>query len=251
MGPVGHTGSSYCLEGSQLNLSTEHFPISCSLRPRLEEAIAKEEEREIDHVMPVEELLTYLKTPHDLDLSPYVDLLHQTEEMGDPSVPGAEHSVILRWIGDALHNYEQRFPVEEPLASSIRRLRPLIAAVALTDPDFMQPDVHPLHQLLDTIHERSVGWQSTLGRAGDNLQKQVDNAVDGALKWFDDQSLDLAPVCGEFLESAERDRSRAARMSQRAVDKELGGIRTVAVKKRSGKHDQQHDGRICGTTGNM
>jgi Protein of unknown function (DUF1631) len=228
---VGHAFRGNYLEGYKLKLSTENFPISCSLRPQFEEAIEKAARGNNEHVMSLEELLAYLKTPHDLDQPPYVDILHQTEEMGDPSLPGPEHSVTLRWIGEALLNYEKRFPVEEPLASSIRRLKPLVAAVALVDPDFMQPDVHPLHQLLDAIQERAVGWQSTLGRAGANLQKQVDTAVEGALGWFENQSMDLSPICAEFLDAAERDRSRAVRMSQRVVDKELGRIRTVAVKK--------------------
>jgi hypothetical protein len=219
------------LEGHQLKLSTENFPISCSLRPQFEEAIEKEARRNNEHVMPLQDLVAYLKTPHDLDLPPYVDLLHQTEVMGDPSVPGPEHSVILRWISEALLKYEQRFPAEEPLASSIRRIKPLAAAMALVDPDFLQPDVHPLHQLLDVMQERAVGWHASLGRAGDNLRKQVDTAIEGALQWFDDQTIDLAPICAEFMDAAERDRSRAVRMSQRVVATELGRIKTVAVKK--------------------
>jgi len=183
------------------------------------------------HHMSLDELLGYLRNPGDLDLTPFADLLSQTEEMGDPALPSPEHTAILRWIGEAMHQFEQRFPLEEPLASQVRRLKPLAAAIALTDPDFMQPDVHPLHQLLDTIHERAVGWQARLGRAGVVLEKQVATAVEGALSWFGNRTVDMEAVCADFIAAAERDQARAQRMSRRVVEAELGRVKTAAAKR--------------------
>lgn len=218
-------------EASNLKLAAEHFPISCSLRKQLEGDIAKGSRKGNDPVMPVEDLLEYLKKPADLDLTPYADLLNQTEAMGDPALPSWEHTVILRWFGEAWHFYEQRFPLEEPLKSSIRRLKPLAATFAIVDPDFMQPDVHPLHQLLDGIQERAVGWQASLGRAGANLERQISTAIDDALRWFDDKDTDLSEICSEFLQAAERDIDRAQRMSQRVIDTELGKQKTANAKR--------------------
>ena len=183
--------------------------------------------------MSLEELIGYLRNPRDLDLTPYADLLSQTEEMGDPALPSREHTSLLRWVGEAMHHFEQRFPLEEPLASQVRRLKPLAAATALLDPDFLQPDVHPLHQLLDAIQERAVGWQSRLGRAGQLLEEQVTSAIDEALEWFDDDSTDLAGVCAAFLAAAERDQARAQRMSRRVVETETGRVRTNAARRES------------------
>ena len=227
---VGLPASFNYQEACNLKLAAEHFPISCSLRMQLEETIAKGSRNGNDPIMPVEDLLGYLKNPSDLDLTPYADLLNQTEAMGDPALPSWEHTVILRWFGEAWHFYEQRFPLEEPLTSTIRKLKPLAATFAITDPDFMQPDVHPLHQLLDSIQERAVGWQASLGRAGANLERQIATAVDDALRWFEDDSTDLSAICSDFLHAAERDHDRARRMSQRVIDTELGKQKTATAK---------------------
>lgn len=215
-----------------MKLTSEHFPISCSLQQAVQAAFAGTAGAEDNPTMQLEELLGYLRNPKDIDLTPYADLLGQTEQMGDPALPSQEQTATLRWIGEAVHQFEKRFPLEEPLASQVRRLKPLAASIALVDPDFHQPDAHPLHQLLDSIQERAVGWQSRLGRAGIVLEKQVSAAVEAALQWFDDQSVDLAAICAEFLANAERDQSRAQRMSRRVVETELGRMKT-----RTAKHD--------------
>ncbi|MDZ7783706.1 MAG: DUF1631 family protein [Halioglobus sp.] len=215
-----------------MKLTSEHFPISCSLQQPVQEAFAGAAGADDNPTMQLEELLGYLRNPKDLDLTPYADLLGQTEQMGDPALPSQEQTATLRWIGEAVHQFEKRFPLEEPLASQVRRLKPLAASIALVEPDFHQPDAHPLHQLLDSIQERAVGWQSRLGRAGMVLEKQVSAAVEAALQWFDDQSVDLTAICAEFLANAERDQSRAQRMSRRVVETELGRIKT-----RTAKHD--------------
>lgn len=185
----------------------------------------------LDGDMPLEDLLTYLRDPQDLELTPYADLLNRMEAIGDPAVPSKEQTAVLRWVGEAAHYYEQRFPIEEPLASTIRRLKPLAAAMALTDPDFMQPDVHPLHQLLDCIQERAVGWQARLGRVGSNLEKQILAAVEEALQWFDEPNTNLAGICADFIEASERDKERALRMSSRVIDTERGKAKNAAAKR--------------------
>lgn len=184
-----------------------------------------------DGDMAMQDLLSYLRNPQDLDLTPYADLLNRIEAIGDPALPSREQTVILRWLGEAAHYYEQRFPIEEPLASTIRRLKPLAAAMALTDPDFMQPDVHPLHQLLDCIQERAVGWQARLGRVGSNLEKQILAAVEEALEWFDNRDTNLAGICADFIEASERDKERALRMSGRVIDTERGKAKNAAAKR--------------------
>lgn len=214
-----------------MKLTAEHFPISCSLETLVEETFGSGSKGDLAQEMPLEELLGYLRKPVDLDLTPYADLLSQTEEIGDPSLPSPRETAILRWVGEAMHHFEQRFPLEEPLASQVRRLKPLAAAIAIVDRDFLQPDVHPLHQLLDTIQERAVGWQSRLGRAGTVLEQQVATAVDGALEWFDNDKTDLSAVCAEFLAAAERDQSRAERMARRVVETEMGKVKTAGAKR--------------------
>ena len=87
-----------------MKLTAKHFPISCSLEPLVLEAFGSGSKTDLAQEMPLEELLGYLRKPTDLDLTPYADLLSQTEEIGDPSLPSARETAILRWVGEALHH---------------------------------------------------------------------------------------------------------------------------------------------------
>ncbi|MCB1704784.1 MAG: DUF1631 family protein [Halioglobus sp.] len=183
------------------------------------------------HPMQHHELLGYLKNIDNFSLSPWVALAEQTEAIGDPATPSREEIAILRWLGKALELWEKQSPLEGRVAAQVRRLKPLAAALAVTDPSFLQPGAHPLHQLLDNIQARAIGWQARLDRVGTILEQQVTRAVDESRKWFDNPSTDLAAVCAEFASTAERDQARAQRMIQRVVEAEAGKAKTAAAKR--------------------
>ncbi len=182
------------------------------------------------HPMQLDELLQYLKNIDNFNLSPWVAIVGQTEAIGDPATPSREQIAILRWLGKALELWEKQFPLEGRLAAQVRRLKPLSAALAITDPSFMQPGAHPLHQLLDNVQARAIGWQSRLDRVGVILEQQVTRAVDQSREWFDSNSINLAGICAEFSAAAERDHARAQRMVQRVVETEAGKVKTAAAK---------------------
>ncbi len=98
---------------------------------------------------------------------------------------------ILQWAGIAFEDWEKRFPLEPPLCSQLRRLKPLAATLALIDPDFLTPGGHPLHRVLDNLQLAAVGWQASLGRAGQALENALVSAVEEALTWFDTRDTDL------------------------------------------------------------
>jgi len=187
------------------------------------------------HPMELDELLGYLKNIDNFNLSPWVAVAGQTEAIGDPATPSREQVAILRWLGKSLEIWEKQFPLEGRLAAQVRRLKPLSAALAIVEPWFMQPGAHPLHQLLDNIQARSIGWQSRLDRTGSVLEQQVTKAVDQARSWFDNKYIDLADICNEFTAAAERDQARAQRMVQRIIDTEAGKIRTGAAKQEAAR----------------
>jgi hypothetical protein len=187
------------------------------------------------HPMHIDELIEYLKKVDNFSLSPWVAVVGQTEALGDPATPSREHVAILRWLGKALELWEKQFPLEGRLAAQVRRLKPLSAAVALVDPRFMQPGAHPLHQLLDSIQARAIGWQARLDRVGAVLEQQVTKAVDDSRKWFDSRSIDLDSVNTEFTAAAERDRGRTQRMVQRVVEAEAGKAKTAAAKQEAAR----------------
>jgi Protein of unknown function (DUF1631) len=187
------------------------------------------------HPMPLDELLDYLKNIDNFSLSPWVALAAQTEAIGDPATPSREQVAVLRWLGKAIELWEKQSPLEGRVAAQVRRLKPLSAALALTDPDFLQPGVHPLHQLLDNIQSRAIGWQARLDRVGAVLEQQVTKAVEESRVWFDSPAVNLASICAEFTAAAERDQARAQRMIQRVVEAEAGKVKTAAAKQEAAK----------------
>ena len=234
----GHSGAAVDVpdcadnrEASPLKLGAEHIPFRCSLRELVLDRYAEPSSADdAAHAMQMEELLEYLKNADSFDLSPWAYVVGQTELMGDPAVPSREQAATLKWVGNALQLWEKQFPLEEPLAAEIRRLMPLSASLAIIDPIFLQPGAHPLHQLLDTIGDRAIGWQSRLDRVGNILQQQITKAVDQSRAWFENQSTDLVEISNEFSAAAERDQARAQRMVQRVVETELGKVKTTAAK---------------------
>lgn len=148
---------------SPLKLGAEHVPFPCSLRElvldRYGEPVGVGAHA---HPMDRADLLEYLGNIDNFSLSPWVALSGQTEAIGDPATPSREEISILRWLGKALEIWEKQSPLEGRVAAQVRRLKPLAAAFALTDPSFLQPGAHPLHQLLDSIQTRAIGWQTGL-----------------------------------------------------------------------------------------
>ena len=180
--------------------------------------------------MDTGELLGYLRSADCLELAPLESVQAQTEAIGDPSMPAAEHLAVLRWLGDAFDHWETTFPLEEPLRSELRRLKPLAAKLAITDPDFLVAGQHPLHQMLDTLQLAAVGWQARLGRVGESLRKQLSGAVEEAVACFDAEGSDLAALCARVVAATQKDLARASRMAQRTIETEQGKARTAEAK---------------------
>lgn len=184
-----------------------------------------------DLAMGLDEVLGYLSKMEDNHLSPLQSILAQTESMADPALPTSDQMAILQWLGSAFDNWEQQFLLEESLRLELRRLKPLAASLALTDPDFLQPGRHPIHRMLDALQLSAVGWQAGLGRAGQATQKQIKDAVESALTWFNNAELDLESACTQIIEACERDQARANRMTRRLVEADQGRARTAEAKR--------------------
>ncbi|MBE9539343.1 MAG: DUF1631 family protein [Proteobacteria bacterium] len=189
-------------------------------------------DKHVDAGQPLQlsELLNYLKSADTSGMGPLEALLVQTEAMGDPALPSQEQIAILDWLNAAYSYWEQQFPIEQPLASELRSLLPLLGALAITDKSFLTPGAHSLHQLLDAVQASAVGWQARLGRAGQNLEREVGKAVARARDWFAEGSVDLAAINEDLITSLGKDRGRAQRMAQRAVEVEQGQMKTALVK---------------------
>tara|TARA_R110002110_G_C13470513_1_gene720824 strand:+ start:61609 stop:63924 length:2316 start_codon:yes stop_codon:yes gene_type:complete len=219
------------LEIKHLKLSAEHFPLSCSLqKPVLERYTDLAVSATDEQAMKTEELTGYLRSMDDYALSPLKAVLAQTEAIGDPALPNIEQVAILHWVGAALHAWETLYPLDTALAAEVARLKPVVAALAVCDDQFLTPGAHPMHQLLDLIQHSAIGWQPRLGRAGQSLEKQINSAIDKAYQWFDDPATDITEIYNELLAVSERDQARASRMAQRVVETEQGKVKTANAK---------------------
>ena len=228
---VGLSNCTHHLEADPLKLNAEHFPLPCSLRELvLQQYIEPGSAGDHERAMPLEALLGYLKNVDNFELTTLEAVLALADADGDTAQPTTEQCAILQWLADAYQEWEQRFPIEAPLAAQIRPLKNLAAALALTEATFLTPGAHPMHELLDTLQASAIGWQAHLGRAGKALELQTSRAVDAAHTWFDDSSTDLTAICTEFAAQVAKDRDRASRMVQRAVETEQGRIKTTQAR---------------------
>ena len=181
--------------------------------------------------MDQKELIAYLRNTQDLTLTPMQSLLAQAESRGDLSLPDTDQIAILKWLGAAFNDWEQKYPLDDSLRMELRRLKPLAASLAIADPSFLQPGSHPLHRMLDALQLSAVGWQTGLGRAGQALEKQIGTAVEDALTWFDNTELDLQTICTQVVDACERDQARAGRMTLRLVEAAQGRARSAEAKR--------------------
>ena len=222
----------YCnQELYQLKLTTDSFPLPCSLRPALLEKYSEAAAlRGSEPEMALADILGYLQKTDDFETSPWVAILTQTEAAGESATPSLEHTAILQWLGEALEIWQDEFPLEEDIAKPLGQLKPLLAARALIDTSFLQAGAHPLHQLLDTLQSRAVGWQSDLDRAGTALRQQVIDVVNNCHKQLEQPLSALTATCLQTCATLQRDQARSERMSQRMAETEQGKVRTAAAK---------------------
>jgi len=185
--------------------------------------------------MDAQELLGYLRNMDHDSFYPMEGILAQTEAIGDPAVPTTEQRAILKWLDAAMKDWDQCFPLEEPLATELRRLRPLVAAQAMTENSFLTPGAHPLHQLLDAIQVAAVGWQARLGRVGRALEEEICGAISASLVWFDAPATDLSLISKRMAASAAKAAARSQKMTQRLIEAEQGRIKLEQSKQQAGR----------------
>ncbi len=178
-----------------------------------------------------EELIGYLRNTADAALSPMHSVLAQTESTGNPARPTAEQAAKLQWVGAAFASWIRDFPLEQPLCAQLQRLQPLAASLAIADPDFLVPGGHSLHLVMDQLQAAAVGWQPSLGRAGQAIETLLVGAVEEALAWFEGRDSALATLAARVTATTERDLARLNRMAQRLVEAEEGRIRSAGSKR--------------------
>jgi hypothetical protein len=220
---VGLFDSTRHLEAELLNLNARHFPLQVSLLPRVMEQFGDVAgpgpgEAALDR----EQLLDRLRQLDAPAECPLVAVLAMGRARGEPAGPIEEHAALLQWVGAAFDHWERHYPLESELTQSLRRVKPLAAALAVTDTSFLVPGKHPVHRLLDSLQAAAIGWQASLGRAGGGLEQQVDAVVDNILAWFDHPDTDLPAVVTALESHLSKDAERSRKMAGRLVEREQG-----------------------------
>ena len=219
------------LEADSLKLAKEHFPLPVSLQTLVLEGFADSAfSAQGGQAMPRDELIGYIRASDKYELSPLEAVLIQTDLIGDPALPTPQDSAALAWIGAAYKHWEGHYPLHESLAGPLRKLKPVLALMALADTQFYTPGIHPLHQALDALQEAAVGWQDGLGRAGEPIQKLLEQTVSDALASLEENGAGLMAILRATTESAQRLQTRQQRMSKRAADVERGQLRAARAK---------------------
>lgn len=227
---LGDPAAHDCLEADQLKLSKDKIPLDTSLAEPVLQQFADDLQAAVQQAMDWDELLGYIRAIEDFDQHPLEGVLAQTEVIGDPALPKPAERAVLRWVGASFDAWEQRFPLETELMTRLRALKPVLARAALSDAAFFKPGFHPLHQLLDALHDTAVGWQPDLGRAGEPVLAMLEATLEGAREWLDTGNARLADIASSVLETTRRNQARADRMAMRAVEAERGRHRATQAR---------------------
>lgn len=212
-------------------LSNEHIPLPCSLREVVSRRFPQSGGGAGGAALSREDVIRLLGRLGDDSASPLMSLRRRAESEGGSSNLEPMHASVVEWITLSFEYWEDNYPLEQKLARELRKLLPLVIALAVTDDDFFTAGAHPLHQLLDCLQHSAVGWQQRLDRAGQMLEQRVMRAVVRAREWFDDRSVDFAHITRELAAAAERDAARAQRMVQRLAEAEAASLKTDQVKR--------------------
>ncbi|TGD74286.1 DUF1631 family protein [Mangrovimicrobium sediminis] len=209
-------------------LPPESLPLPLSLRERVVQRLAAPPQGSA--IMRERELREYLEQLEDCELSPLDAVLARAEQIGDPVAPSSEDGALLRWVGDAFALWESRFALEPQLQAQLRQLKLVAARLAVLDNSFATPGAHPLHTLLDTLHDVAIGWQPDLGRVGEPITRLVEQTVADLTAECGEDADTLSRLAAAATESGQRLLARSARMVQRAADVERARLRASRAK---------------------
>ncbi|MDP5054817.1 MAG: DUF1631 domain-containing protein, partial [Congregibacter sp.] len=212
-------------------LSPTNIPFSHSLRDRVRDNFAPQDETVSTDVLTPEQIIDFLAKSKDTDSSPLATIKRRAAKENRRPDLRPQDKATLVWLCEAFDEWEDQYPLEQPLKDHIRRLLPLAVAVALKEESFFTPGGHALHRLLDALQNGAVGWQMRLDRAGQMLEQRIQRSVEKALDWFNNDRLDIAAITQELLAANDRDVARAQRMVQRLAETEEARLKTLSARR--------------------
>ena len=161
-------------------------------------------------------------------------LLERMQPGGDKSskklVPGQQQSAMLSWVDAAFRLMLTEHPLDEALTARTKKLLPVVAAVALLEPDFLSVGIHPLQRLVDTIYSGCLGWHGRLGRSGEAVLAELDKILDIAGQYFANPDMDFSGQVDNLSAFFEAESKASERMRERVVASEQGKLKAASAR---------------------
>jgi hypothetical protein len=141
-----------------------------------------------------------------------------------------DHSAIIEWFDATFAALADTALLDAALESRIQGMRAILAALAISERDFLLPGKHPAHKMLDEIYDRGIGWHAGLGRAGKMITDKLDD-IEGALRsQLTEEPLDLAQLSTEVAQSFERELTAFTRLRDRLIATEQGRLKADSAR---------------------
>ncbi|MCZ6830795.1 MAG: DUF1631 family protein [Gammaproteobacteria bacterium] len=167
--------------------------------------------------------------------APLLERMQPTDDLSATRiVPGRKQAAVLAWVDDAFRIMLSEHSLDDELTGKVKKLLPVVAAVALVKEEFLSIGQHPLQRLVDTIYTGCLGWHSRLGRAGEALQAELDRIVTGVQRYFESPEQDFSDLLSQLEEFIGAELSASERMRKRVIASEQGKLKASSARVTAG-----------------
>ena len=186
----------------------------------------------------------------DIEYPPLSVAVTALLQLGDVTAANTERPSIREQIDEALagqgQDFDQLHPVDQHIVGLMdtlfeqvgkRRWSPdvlngLLGKVelpavnlAISDPGFLDREYHPARRLLNEIAAVASSFQLGSKPAADPLYQKIDDVIN-RLRSLQHDTRSLTDLLSEFIELAEKDRRRCARLGSRTMEEAIATERT-------------------------
>jgi hypothetical protein len=137
---------------------------------------------------------------------------------------------LLAWVDDTFRTTLKTYPLDGHLAAQLQTLLPLVAAVAISEEEFLAIGEHPLQRLLDSICVSAIGWNRSLGKTGQPLLEKIQQCCEQSLEFFELQEHSFEDILNEFENFLHTEATNAERTRSRVIESETGRLKAASAR---------------------
>lgn len=203
----------------------------------------------------------------DIEYPPLSVAVTTLLQLGDVIAANTERRSIREQIDEALagqgQDFDQLHPVDQHIVGLMdalfeqvgkRRWSPDVLSgllgkvelpavnLAISDPGFLDREYHPARRLLNEITAVASSFQLGSKPAADPLYRKIDDVIN-RLRSLQHDTRSLTDLLSEFIELAEKDRRRCARLGSRTMEEAIATERTNSAYEQVEKVLKS---RVCG-----